>query len=544
MGHLSRFGQTARRAPPPVIEVAHIFAPTGGLNTVSPASMMPPGDCLQLFNLVSAEYGLRSRLGYREWCTNVGTLSTEVRSILPFTGSTFGGAGDKLFATTVDGIWDVTTSSTSPSKVLSFGSTSGDAGLGICHAVVTSAGHFLLYCDELNGLHVYTASTDTWAAVTMGGGGTQINGVDPASLVSVTVFKSRVWFTEKNSARAWYLAAGAIYGTATQFEMGTKFRAGGSLVGLWNWTMDGGAGIDDKLVAISAGGDIVVWGGTDPASATTFGMQGVWYAGAVPSGRRIATNFGGELLLLSTVGVLPLSKLLSGNPDVDRSQYATTKIGNLFNALAMGKTALKGWSLRLHPEDNSLIVTIPQLDGTQTNQLVMSLWNKSWSQYRDLPIYSAEAWSGKLYFGTVDGKVCINDGYVDGVTLASPDTYTAIQWACLTSFQNLGNGRQKRIQMIRPTILAQSASPSYQVAARYKYDLAELSPVALSAAAAGSWGVGLWGTALWAGEYATQQAATGAYGMGPEMAVAIRGTANSRTVLIGMDVFYDQGGLL
>ena len=40
----------------------------------------------------------------------------------------------------------------------------GHAGRGIHHAFVTPGGHFLVYCDEENGLCVYTEATDTWAA--------------------------------------------------------------------------------------------------------------------------------------------------------------------------------------------------------------------------------------------------------------------------------------------------------------------------------------------------------------------------------------------
>ena len=39
-----------------------------------------------------------------------------------------------------------------------------------------------------------------------------------------------------------------------------------------------------------------------------------------------------------------------------------------------------------------------------------------------------ESWEGDLYFGTSDGKVCKNSGYLDAVTLASPTAYTPIQW--------------------------------------------------------------------------------------------------------------------
>jgi hypothetical protein len=533
------------RGRPATTQAVHVPAPIGGLNTISAGTAIPASDCVQLYNLVAAEYGLRSRLGSREWCTGLtGAGDNQVRTIVPFTGSAKNGSKDKLFAVTSTGIWDVSSSTSTPTQVLTFATQSGDAGQGISHVVVTLAGHFLLYCDEENGLHVYTESTNTWAAVTFGTGAGQISGVDPAKLVFVNVFKSNVWFVEKDSARAWYLDAGAIYGTAHRFDLATKFRAGGTLLGLWNWTLDGGAGIDDSLVAISGGGDVVIYQGTDPSTASAFGLKGVWYApGGVPYGRRIASDIGGDVLILTRVGALPLSRLVAGGSD-DRSQYATAKIGPLFNQLMMTRTTLRGWSVRMHPEDNALIITVPEADGQPTNQLAMAMSNRSWSRYRDLPILSSEVWGGKLYFGTVDGRVCINDGYVDGITLADPNTYTPVQYAMLGAYQNLGNGRMKRVQMIRPTILSESFSPSYQARAKYRFDLTELAPVSVGTNGRGSWDTAVFDSDVWAGEYQATQAANGASGMGVDVAIALRGAATSRTVVVGFDVMFDQGGML
>lgn len=531
----------------PTTQSVHLPAPTGGLNTVSAGSAMPPTDCVQLYNLVAAEYGLRSRLGSREWVTGLtGAADSQVRSVLPFTGAAANGAGDRLFAVTSTGIWDVSASTTTPVQVLVFPVQSGDAGRGVSHVVVTAGGHFLAYCDEENGYHLYSEATGLWVAPTMGAGPTEIAGVNPANLVFCTVFKNRLWLVEKATARAWYLDAGSVFGTATSFALGQRFRAGGSLVGLWSWTYDGGAGLDDSLVAVSGGGDVAIYQGADPASAATFGLKGVWtLGGSPPAGRHIATGYGGDLLLLTRAGVLSLSRLVAGAGD-ERATYATAKVSNLFNSLMLTRASLPGWSLRLHPEDNALLVTVPTYAGQATEQLVMSLAGRSWSRYRDLPLYSSEVWSGKLYLGTMDGRVLINDGYVDGVTLADPSAYTPVQWSLLSAFQNFGNGRMKRVQMLRPTLLSESPAPAYEARARFRYDLAEVETVSADTApsSAGTWDVSTWDSAGWGGEYNASQRATGATGMGVDVAVAIRGAATSRTVLVGVDVMLEMGGML
>jgi hypothetical protein len=505
---------------------------------------MPPTDCFVLFNMIAAEYGLRTRLGSREWCTGLtGAGDDYVRSVLPFTGSAANGAQNKIFATTSSGIWDVTSSSASPSLLLSFGITSGRAGHGVCTVHVTAGGHFLLYADEANGLHVYSETAGTWAAVTLGGGGTQISGIDPASFAFVMVFKGRVWAIPANTADLWYSAAGSIYGAYTKFTLSTKLKAGGPLIGAWSWTYDGGSGLDDSLVAVSKGGDVVIYQGTDPASATTFGITGVWNVGDLPEGRELATDYGGELLLLTRTGILPLSKLVRGG-SASPSEYATAKISNLFNAAMLSKATTAGWTMRLHPEENALMVTVPEAEGTATTQLMMSLSTQGWSRYRDLPIYSSGVFGGQMYFGTVDGKVCINDGYVDGRPLSDPTEYTPVHYSGIGAFLNLGNGRQKQVQIIRPYFMGQSTAPSFEVAAKYDFDINELAPVSPVAGSGSVWDSAVWDTATWGGDYSASNAVRGATGMGVNVAMAWRGVAVDRTILIRFDVGFTQGGML
>lgn len=535
-------------AAPATAQVVHMPAPVGGLNTVSPASAMPVSDSMQSYNLVAAEYGLRTRYGWREWCTNVyGEVNFEVRSILPFAGSAVTGSFDKLFAATSIGIFDVTTSSSSPIIVASFGITVGDAGRGNCHVMVTSAGHFLFYADEENGLFRYEEASDTWAPVSSGVGPGEISGINPASVCFVTVWKNRVWLVEKNSTRAWYLPAGAIAGVAQPFNFAQKFKAGGSLVGLWSWTYDGGAGIDDALVGLSSAGDVVVYQGTDPADDATFSLKGVWQVGGLPQGRNVATDYGGDLLLLTRLGVVSLSRLVSGGGD-DRTQYATAKVANIFAAAMAARHFLRGWRILLHPEDNTLLITVPETDTTATTQLAMALGARSWTRYRGLPIFSCAAWGGKLYFGTHNGRVCVNDGPVDGVELENPNAFTNIEFSLLTSFQALGTRKRKRVRLIRPVLLSESTNQVFSVAARYDFNLFDAvflpTPSLATIPGSSSWDTGLWDSALWAGEYIPSKDVRGTTGIGTDVAVALRGSADSRTVLVGFDVVFDVGGIL
>jgi hypothetical protein len=585
---------------------AHVPAPLGGLNTIDPGGAMPETDCCYAYNVIADTMGLSSRLGWREWVTGLGG---EVRTVIPFTGSHANGSTDKLYVATPAGIWDCTASSTSPTKVVTFGTTTGSAGYGVSTGFVTSAGHFLVYCDEENGLYVYPEG-GAWTQVTLGGaawaagtvyavgnrvtnggkvytcvsGGTsagsggptgttagiadntvtwdwvatstttigpsladQRNGLTgtPAKFVHVTVWKSRLWLTEKDSTRAWYLGINSLYGEANSFDFGSKMRAGGPLVGLFNWSYDGGSGLDTLLVGISSAGDVVIYQGTDPTSASTFGIKGCWFVGGVPAGRRVAIDYGGDILVLSLLGVMPLSKLVIGNPTLDRTQYATAKIANLFARLATERRSLNGWALHVHPTDNALLLTVPTQSGSPTEQLAMSFSTRGWSQYKDLPIYSGGVWEGNFYFGTADGRLCLNAGGVDGVLLSNANAYTPISWSVLSAFTNMGTANEKRMHQIRVTVMSLDRAPIIKASARYAFDTSAPTPLAgTRTVTTSTWDGALWDSSKWGGDKQTTQTVFGCTGTGLDVAVLVQGTATERTTLVGFDAYFDVGGLV
>lgn len=613
-----------RRAPPPAIQPAHLPAPVGGINTVSPGTQLPELDCVYAYNLIAAEQGLRVRLGYQVQAEGLtGSADSRVPSMVPFHGSQDNGATDKLFAVTSSGIWDVTDGGTTvppvgpvysydniganlfevgnaaglrlgdtirddvslvtttvqliadttvtvasatgfsgpgtftdqtyvpytPLAVLvAFPITTGDAGQVIHHSFTTAAGKFLLLCDEENGYYVYSEASGLWTKPTQGGGAGQISGVDPANLVFVTVWKNRVWLVQRDTSAAWYLDVNAIYGAATKFDFGPKMRAGGPLRGLWNWSYDGGSGMDTALVGVSGAGDVVIYLGTDPTSVDTFGLKGCWSLGAVPAGRRIATDYGGDLLILSLLGALPLSKLVIGNPSVDRTIYSTGKISPYFNGLAKLYGPLSGWAIHIQPTDNALLLFVPQQQDEATMQLAMAFATRSWFVYRDLPMLSACTWDNDFYFGTADGRVCRNYGYRDNVPrdlTITGELGDAIQWSLLTPYRNKGGPTNKQVQMLRCTFVSGGGVPVHQATAKYNLDLSE--PPAVSGSPTGdrnSWDIGLWDVALWQLGDAAAAPLRGATGMGREVAIAVRGNAAGKTTLVGIDVYFTEGGLL
>ncbi len=528
------------RPSPQTTGVSKIPAPIAGINAQTGLSEMAPDEAIFLKNIFPSRYGCKVRNGYMEFATNVGTGG--VRTILPYVGSS--DSANRLFATGEDAIYDATLGGAAPVSELAFGTVDVESGYGQWTLYVTNAGHFMVYCDESNGYKLYTESTDTWSTIALGGGAGQVTPQDPATFVGCVIFKSRLWFIERDSASAWYLPVGAVTGTVTEFNFGNKFKHGGTLVALYNWTIDGGEGIDDYLVAISSTGDIIIYKGNDPSSASDFIQHGQWYIGQTPVGRRLAGAFGGELYVLSAYGVVPLTKLIAGALIQQEDIYISRKINPLINEqMAASRTTL-GWEVKLVPSDNLLLISTPKRTGLDYLQFVQSLNTQGWAAFIDIPYNTGEVYLDDFYIGDTDNRILIYTGNADNIALDGSGA-TDIEFSALQTFQEEGSvGAYKRTQFIRPVFIA-SAAPSYVVEARYDYNLSEIFGAPTASSVSGAlWDAAIWDAALWSVELATIDQLRGGTGMGRTIAIGINGNTQSETILVRTDLYRDQGWAL
>lgn len=526
-----------QRPSPQLTKSVPIPAPTLGINAVDGLAEMGPRDAIYSYNLYPAKYGLKVRDGSEEWATDIGTVGGG-RTLMPYKGSA--AAEDLLFATSQEGIFDVSVSGDTFVAMVTFGTQNATSGYGQFTSYVTIGGHYLLYCDEANGYYFYDEDASAWDKPD----GTEVTGVDPALLVSVCNHKERLWFVEKDSASAWYLPTGQIIGAATEFNFGSRFPHGGFLVNLYVWTVDGGSGVDDYLVAVSSSGDVVVFRGSNPNLSTDWSLQGTWFIGQPPAGRRIAGSFGGELLILSSYGVIPLTKLLSGAIVQDEATAISERISPIIKQQISLFPDDLGWEIRFVPNGNLLLVSVPRADSTDDIQFVQSLNTKGWGMYRHLPYYTGAEWNRDFYFTDGAGKVYIHTGTVDTLLLDGSAS-DEIEFSLLTAFHDVDPvGAYKRVQYARATFLAQGI-PGYEISIRYDYQLQEGDPVATASVAGGAlWDTDLWDSAIWGGGFVVTQTPKGGSGMGRAVALALRGNTSIETTLVRLEVLTDGGNFL
>jgi hypothetical protein len=521
-------------------------APIKGMDARVNASIDNPEVCIWAINMVPSDFGMRVRSGYREWQIGLGS---EVRTIVPYKGLAQLGTADRIFAMTEDGIYDVTVAGAAPVNKLMFGTTSEDSGFGIYIHYVTEAGADLIfYADGENGLFTYTPSTDTWAQTT---GITSIATASAPLVITDVVFvvqhKLRIWLIEKGSSKAWYLPIRAIAGEATEFFYAQKFKNGGDLVGLYNWTVDGGNGRDDHLVAVSRAGDVIPYTGEDPADDMTWTSTGTFFIGAIPRGNRVASEHGGELYMLSTLGVITMSDLLQGaNPADPFRNLIGYRVGRLLREDMDVYQNQHGWTMRFDTGLGALIITTPERNDLTYRQYVYNLSTGGWGLWRAVPMLASDVWEGKIMFGDKSGRMLRMDVAPDNVTLDGLNQ-TKIDFFLLSSYQTMGApGVNKQVLQIRPNFITDK-KPAFEVFAFYDYLISEpLPPTAEPGTGSGSaWDSALWDVGVWT--ISTQLPffrALGAAGMGRSVAVAMTGSTYTDTFMASWDVLWHNAGFL
>ncbi|CAB4187772.1 hypothetical protein UFOVP1171_1, partial [uncultured Caudovirales phage] len=165
-----------------------IPAPVGGLNFRDPISEMPPTDAMVMDNFIPQRTGCLLRKGWQYSCN---ALADPVTSLFSYNAAD--SADNKLFAASGGSIWDVTGEDAVEDQA-STGSTDGI--WSTTQFALASGDVVLLAVSPGAGYWVYEA-TSGWTQTTP----TNL----PSDLLSVAVWKNRVWFTENKTSTVWYL---------------------------------------------------------------------------------------------------------------------------------------------------------------------------------------------------------------------------------------------------------------------------------------------------------------------------------------------------
>lgn len=518
-------------------------APVMGMDGTLPLFNMPQGTAVYLYNLLPTEYGAQTRAGDRVWAQ--GLAGGDVRSILPFNSQVFGGTESRLFGVTPSGIYDCTTQGTdTPIAVVTFPDTSLDAGFcTFLHHTDPAGNQVLLVADARNGMYQYNPTGAVWTKYT-----SEITGVDPTKVAFIMNHKGRIWMIERDSSDAWYLPVGQRTGAATKFQLGSKMKHGGYLVGLYSWSVDGGDGVDDYLLAVSKAGDLLAYRGSDPAFADKWDLVGKFFIGEVPENRRIASETGGDTILLSVFGATSVEQLLSGIDPNKTERNVTAKIARFIRTAIADKITLPYWEIKFLMAENLMVINSPRRVNEDYIQYALNINRVSeesgggWGLMRGVGATTFESYNGTSYFGTEDGKIKQIFGSLDGVDIDGAGG-EPVAFSGLGRFTNYGSPANKQVTFIRPAFVTSNVL-TYSTKAVYDFQLSEIVDSAVAGVVSGAlWDVAIWDQAIWSG-LSTDSKVGASQGFGRNVAIAIRGSAVQRSTLVNTELMWQPWGFL
>lgn len=352
-------------------------APYGGLNLRDDITAMQPNEARVLDNWLTKAGTLSLRDGYEQHATGVG--SGQVETLASFIGLT----SSKLIACAGGKIYDATSSGAA---------TELDDGFSV------NRWQTALYNNRLIMVNGTDAPQD-FNGTAIGATAWTGSGLTITNLVNVGAVFSRLWFCENAKADVWYGPIGGVTGALTKFEL-SQIATGGTCTAVGSWSRDDGAGSDDATVFVMSTGEIIVYQG-DPGS--TFSLVGKYWTGAPPIGRRCLVKVGGELLIITRLGFLPVSAAIGGVAlDLSRiDPWGKIAPGVVSDVGFYG--GIDGWQAVLHA--GIVYLQVPTVSGVVAKQRVLNTRTGTWSTFTGWPAQTICSFGNDLYLGGFNGTI-------------------------------------------------------------------------------------------------------------------------------------------
>jgi hypothetical protein len=393
----------------------------------------------------------------------------------------------------------------------------------------------------VTGANTYTyTSTGTSTVTSVTGIYTTIGitGVNSNTFVNVNLFKNRLYFTQKDSLACWYLPVDSIGGAASPLYFGGIARNSGYLQAMGTWTLDAGQGADDYAVFVTSMGEVIVYNGTDPSSATTWALKGVWQLGQTFS-RRCFFKWSGDLLLLTQDGLVPLASALQSSR-LDPRINLTDKIYFAVSQAASLYYAEFGWQINYFAGENMLILNIPIPNGME--QYVMHTITKSWARFTNIQGYCWEvSGDADMHFGS--------NGFVGTFYSTTSDDESNITATAQQAYSYFDSpGQLKRFTMVRPILQSTGGVPSVLCGISVDFDTqSQLGAVSFNPSIQKDavWDTAKWDGNIWAGGLTTTKIWQGVTGIGYTGSVNIN--AASRGIELhwaSTDYVMEAGGVV
>jgi hypothetical protein len=505
-----------------------IAAPIRGLVTNTNLARAPGEAALVLDNWFPLATGIRLRGGTAKYAT-LGAACTAMWAYQ--SGST-----QKLFAATAGGIFDITAvADINVPPTAAVGSLTGGAWTFV--QFQTSGGDFLVGCNGTDTPQEYDGSA--WSASTM-------TGLTTSLLSHVWAFKNRLFFIQSGSMNFWYLPVGSKTGALTSFSLAGVFARGGSLLFGATWSLDAGDGVDDLCVIVSTMGEVAVYQGSNPSDASAWSLVGR-YEISKPLGKDATERAGGELLIATVEGIIPISEAITK----DRAALSLTAVSAPIEpdwVKAVSERAGLPWTLQKFSERNMMLVGSPAPSALiDKAAFVVNIETGAWCRYTGeaFDIRGQTVLQGVHYTGT-------GAGIVYRTEVGGNDNGANYQCDYVGHFSQLGRGAAfKTANLMRGHFRASQAFvPKLSASVDYNVTLRP-APPSVANSTPDVWDSGIWDTAVWDSAGGVVQATSrwvGIVGAGhclaPQVQVTCGVTPRPDAELLSIDVMFEPGAVV
>ena len=529
-------------------QYAIIPAPQLGLDYTRPLTMQDPRAANRLENFVVRRTGSELRPGYKRWVSN---LPGEVVTVMTYNPPQ--GAGtvlqSKLFAACDDGkIYDVTDARAESYTPVAAVSIPGQIipGRFSFTNFATAASNYLCICAAGGGYWTYD-SIGGWVNRT--GNITGSASGDAINYDFVMAWKNRLWFIVNGTADAHFLNTNSIQGPASPFDFGPLFVHGGAAAAMASWTLDSGNGVDDKLVIVGTSGDVLVYDGTDPTSASTFKIAGRWYVGRPPNGRRFMSKYGGDTILITANGIEYMSRLLTGRSLLDPEgpgDDPATRYNAVIGEEVRSTYASQFWMPVFVSSEQMMVIVTPFTQDEASKQHIFSTLQRAWSQFAGIPMTCGDTLDGELFFGTPHGTLCKLFGAPTDDELQDFTPGREVIGRLQSAYVAPGNDPMalKIPQLLNPMFIAVSPpSAKVQVNTEWNETTTPGAPAYVPPDIA-LWDVARWDAARWYGGLFTYTGWVGAAGLGVYISFTMTLSGAPRTLFTAWKLVYEPGGIM
>lgn len=532
---LARKEIAAMRRQQPPAKSQPFVAPTGGWVSAANLAASPPGTAAMLENWYPTTTGIRMRAGCLRHAT--GSLTLPLESLMSYVGT-----ARKLFAGVAGKIIDVTTVA-DPNVVPAAAVTGQQSNYYSAVNMVNQAGgKFLMAANGTDNIQTYDGSL--WFALVNGAGPMQINGVNSNKISHLNTYRSRVWGVEEGTMNAWYWPIDSIAGTLQRVQLAGVFQNGGALLFSATWSFDSRSGPGDRIVFVSTEGEIAVYEG-DPAD-TSFRLFAL-YDGSPPMGKNAWLKVAGDLLILTEIGLIPLTQATTKDPAALALAAVSRNIQPDWQKEARERRGLP-WEVVKWTSRNIAYISCP-IPGAESVTppmcFAVNLETGAWSKVTGWDTRCLVLHDDAVFFGS-------NDGRVRQADITGSDDGALIYYAFVGQMDHLqAPGAYKTVSQARAIFRTLGEfKPVISVTTDYKTTLPNY-PDAANPSAPSLWDAGLWDQAQWdAGvEYYTVQTrwisvGRSGFAHAPVILVTSGSAAAPTAELVTFDAIYQPGALV